>query len=97
MFVFYFYGLIGLGLAVYAIVEYKRLFAYREITLMQDRGDERIKIPLSIHDFEKFSYYTKEMDEDYGTAIIFEHRASNYIAIPLGEDEALISKVGEAA
>ena len=97
MLAFYFYSFIGLVLTVYAVVEYKRLFTYREITLMQGRGDELTKIPLSIHNFAKLAHYTEELDEDHGNAIIFEHRASNYIAIPLGEDEALISKLGEAA
>ncbi len=93
MFLVYVYGGIALVLAIYAIVEKRRLLFYKEVNQMKREKDHVAKVHVPIQNFSRFSRAAVISSAASNQSILFEYRKLIYVAIPLGENDILVSRV----
>ena len=93
MFLVYLYSSIAVLLAIYAIVERKRLLFYKEINQMKQEKGHVAKVHVPIRKFSDFSRTAIIPSIESNQSVLFEYRRLTYVAIPLGENDILVSRV----
>jgi len=79
----------------YLLFDRKRLMLFRQLNRIAHDPGKVIKIEMSVPRLAALTRSTISHTIDTGNAILFEYRTLVYMAIPLGEKQALVSKVAD--
>ena len=79
----------------YILFDRKRLILFQKLNGIAKDSSKVIKVEMSVSQLAKLMHSTISHTIDTGNAILFEYRTLVYMAIPLGEESALVSKVAD--
>jgi len=80
---------------VYLVWDRKRIGLFRKLNGISNDPSRIIKVDLSVSQLAKLTRSTISHTIDTGNAILFEYKTLVFMAIPLGEGTALVSKVAD--
>ena len=80
---------------VYLVWDRKRLGLFRKLNGISNDPSSIIKVDMSVSQLAKLTQSTISHTIDTGNAILFEYKTLVFMAIPLGENAALVSKVAD--
>ncbi len=82
-------------IGIYLIWDRKRLGLFRKLNGISNDPNSMIKVDMPVSQLEKLTRSTISRTIDTGSAILFEYKTLVFMAIPLGKDAALVSKVAD--
>jgi len=91
----YLYGMIGIILLVYTIIEREKLLFYREINQMKNRKIPVRKMHIPFSRFSRIIPAIATLSNDTSSNVLFTYRARKYVATSLGESDILVSSVAD--
>ena len=80
---------------VYLVWDRKRLGLFRKLNGISNDPTKMVKVDMSVSQLAKLTRSTISHTIDTGNAILFEYKTLVFMAIPLGKDAALVSKVAD--
>ena len=97
MFFIYFYGIVAAALLAYVITEKEKLRFYKALNHITKEGIDLLKLEMPTSTLKKLAANNSLQALPVGNALLFEHRTSLYMAIPLADEGSLIRRVEDEA
>ena len=82
-------------ITLYTVLDRKRLLLFYRIKHISQGKDEMVKIEMPVSQLERLTSSTISHTINTGSALLFEYRTMVYMAIPLGENDSLVSLVAD--
>jgi len=80
---------------IYLAWDRKRLGLFRKLNGISNDSSSMIKVDISVSQLARLTQSTISHPLDTGNAILFEYKTLVFMAVSLGEDAALVSKVAD--